>query len=63
MKLLITLFLAMALFASCGKLQRSLTSWTGDFTYKCSKARTTYVQSDSGIAVLLDRDGKPVPCR
>ena len=37
--------------------------WTGDLTYKCSHQGVEYVQSDSGLAVSLDRDGKPVQCK
>ena len=53
---------AFLLLASCGQLQRDITRLTGEFTYKCSRSGVEYVQSDSGIAVHVNRDGKPVTC-
>lgn len=58
----ILIFVAVA-FCGCGAMERGYTSMTGGFTYKCSKSGVEYVQSDSGIAVHVDRDGKPVRCR
>ena len=46
----------------CGQCQRVYTNWTGDLTYKYSKAGVEYVQSDSGITLHVDRDGRPIPC-
>lgn len=31
-------------------------------TYKCSKSGVEYVQSDSGFAVHIKRDGTPIIC-
>jgi hypothetical protein len=50
------------LLVGCGAISRSCTRWTGDLTYKCSKRGTEYVQSDSGIAVSVDKDGTVVGC-
>lgn len=46
----------------CGAVERASTSWTGKLTYKCSKVGTMYVQSDSGLAPLYDKQGRVVPC-
>lgn len=59
MKLLLLVFL----LSGCGKFQRAWTSYTGGLTEKCSSVGTVYVQSDSGLAPLLGRDGLPVPCK
>lgn len=56
------IFLIM-LLSGCGKVQRVFTHWTGDLTYKCSKSGVEYVQSDSGIALHVDQDGKVIPCQ
>lgn len=37
--------------AGCGLWNRTITKYTGDLTYKCSKHGIEYVQSDSGLAV------------
>lgn len=50
------------LLTGCGSMQRSCTGFTGNLTYKCSKVNTEYVQSDSGIALLVDKHGNPVEC-
>ena len=50
------------LLTGCGAMARECTSFTGELTYKCSKAGTEYVQSDSGIAILLDKNGNVVSC-
>ena len=52
----------MLTMCGCGQLQREWTAWTGETTNKCSEAGTVIVQSDSGITMLLDRNGKTVPC-
>lgn len=49
------------LLTGCGSCQRTWTGVTGEFTSKCFKG-VEYVQSDSGIAVAVDRDGKPLAC-
>ena len=51
------------LLSGCGRLQRLYTHWTGDFTVKCASTGVAYVQSDSGLAPLLDKEGKTVPCQ
>ena len=56
------IILSCMLLVGCGTCQRRLTGWTGGLTYKCSKSGVEYVQSDSGIAVHLNRDGSPVTC-
>lgn len=61
MKVLFLIFSVTGL-ASCGKLDRAITAYTGEFTYKCSKSGVEYVQSDSGIAAHLNPDGSPVKC-
>jgi len=58
--LLIGLF---SFLTGCGRCQRTITHWTGDLTYKCSKGGAEYVQSDSGIAVHVNPDtGLPYHC-
>jgi coenzyme F420-reducing hydrogenase gamma subunit len=49
--------------SGCGGCQRSFTNWTGALTEKCASTGVLYVQSDSGIALLVDKDGKPVACK
>lgn len=56
-------YLWIFLLVGCGGLQRSCTHLTGDLTYKCSQSGVEYVQSDSGLAIHLDKDGKPIGCR
>lgn len=51
------------LLVGCGGMQRGCTYFTGDFTYKCAKSGVEYVQSDSGIALLVERDGRPMACK
>lgn len=48
--------------SSCGKFSRIWTSWTGDLTEKCARTGVVYLQSDSGIALLVDGSGKPIIC-
>lgn len=50
------------LLTGCGAMSRSCTGITGSLTYKCSKNGVEYVQSDSGLAISLDRDGAPIIC-
>lgn len=47
---------------ACGGLSRSWTGWTGGLTEKCARTGVIYVQSDSGLALLVDKAGKPVEC-
>ena len=61
--LMIIGLVAMLLISGCGWFSRVTTGWTGGLTYKCSKSGVEYIQSDSGVAVHVDREGKPVPCR
>jgi len=56
------LVFVLVLLTGCGSISRSCTSWTGGLTYKCSKSGIEYVQSDSGLAVSLDKNGAPVIC-
>ena len=49
------------LMTGCGAWERSYTKFTGKPTFKCV-AGVSYLQSDSGITVQLDREGKPVAC-
>ena len=55
--------LVCVLLTGCGSISRSCTSLTGGLTYKCSKYGVEYVQSDSGLAVSLDRNGAPILCK
>lgn len=61
MKHMILLYVCLSLTA-CGKIERLYTHWTGDLSYKCSRQGVEYVQSDSGLAVSLTKDGKPKEC-
>jgi hypothetical protein len=45
-------------FSGCGAVERVVTGITGSLTYKCSKHGVEYIQSDSGIAVSYDGEGK-----
>ena len=60
-KILITVTFCLILSA-CGRLERSWTNVTGTLTYKCSRNGVEYVQSDSGLAVSYDQDGKIIKC-
>lgn len=53
----------MAFLTGCGGCERAVTHWTGSLTYKCSESGVQYVQSDSGIAVHVGQDGKPIACK
>lgn len=57
------ILIALLPLAGCGQVQRAWTNWTGQLTTKCSTVGTTIVQSDSGIAMLLDKESKTVPCK
>lgn len=52
----------LSLATGCGYVQRLWTHYTGDMMTKCTDNGVTYVQSDSGLALLVDRQGNPVPC-
>lgn len=56
-----TLLITMSV-SGCGELQRVFTSFTGDLTEKCFRG-VTYVQSNSGLALAVDADGKPFGCK
>lgn len=60
MKLLVSF---LVLLSGCGYFERATTHFTGSLTYKCSRSNVEYVQSDSGLALHVDRDGKPMGCR
>lgn len=59
----LVLLIGLVLFSGCGAIERSITGITGGLTYKCSRSGVEYVQSDSGIAVHLDKNGQPVSCQ
>lgn len=61
MKFIFIGFLFMSL-QGCGGCQRAITNWTGNLTEKCHKG-VIYVQSDSGLALLVNTEGKPVECK
>lgn len=56
------LFLCSMLLTGCNSLARFTTTMTGDLTYICAKTGILYAQSDSGLAVLLDKLGNVVLC-
>lgn len=60
MRLICLLLLATSL-TGCGYVQRLWTHYTGELTTKCFRG-VTYVQADSGLALLVDRDNEPVAC-
>jgi len=62
MKTLITV-LGVILMTGCGGFSRMITSITGEFTYRCSKSGVEYIQSDSGIALHVHKNGTPVSCK
>ncbi len=37
-------------------------SCASDLKYKCSKSKIEYVYTDNGIALHVDRDGRPQIC-
>lgn len=46
----------------CGACERKFTNITGGLTSKCHEG-VKYLQSDSGLTVALDLNGKPLPCK
>jgi hypothetical protein len=56
------IFVFLFFLTSCGKIERFMTNLTGELTYKCSRSGVEYVQSDSGLAVSVDTDGRPIKC-
>lgn len=56
-------FWILVLFTGCGSIQRACSGFTGELMYRCSKSGVEYVQSDSGVAAHVDKDGKPVVCK
>jgi len=60
-KLFITV-MGVLVLAGCGRIERAWTGLTGGLTYKCSRNGVEYVQSDSGLAVSYDQDGKVIKC-
>ena len=54
--------IALMNLSSCGACERIKTNVTGELTYKCSKSGVEYAQADSGLAVHVDKNGKPVVC-
>ena len=63
MKFVLLLLPPVLLLSGCGYFSRLYTKYTGDLTYKCSKSGVEYVQADSGLAVHLDVNGKPIACK
>lgn len=62
MRFFTMIFLTVSL-SSCGATERMITNVTGELTYKCAKTGVLYAQADSGLAVLVDKHGKPVECK
>lgn len=58
-----SLLVLVFMMSGCGAFNRQYTRWTGDLTYKCSKEGVEYIQSDSGLAVSVNRNGLPVLCK
>ena len=61
MKYVILAVLALSLGA-CGKIDRSIASWTGAASKTCIDG-VTYLQFTSGATVQVDANGKPVACK
>lgn len=61
MKLMFVLLISLGV-VGCGRFERIYTHWTGSLTYKCSRNGVEYVQSDSGLAPSLDKEGNVVTC-
>lgn len=57
------LILVCLLLTGCGAVSRITTQLTGSLTYKCSRQGVEYVQSDSGLAISVDLDNKPIRCK
>lgn len=55
-------FMMLLFLTGCGGIQRGCTYFTGDLMEKC-KQGVTYYQSDSGLALAVDKTGKPIECR
>lgn len=55
--------ICLSALTGCGGIDRIYTEVTGDLTYKCSEHGVEYIQSDSGLAVSLDKRGKPIACK
>jgi hypothetical protein len=51
------------LLTGCGQCRRTFTNITGELTYRCSESGVEYIQSDSGLALHVHQDGRPVPCK
>jgi hypothetical protein len=49
------------LVSGCGKFSRLYTAYTGNVTFKCIEG-VRYIQSDSGLTLLVDIEGKPKSC-
>ena len=47
----------------CGTMQRSCAGFTGNFVTRCSPSGVEYLVNDSGIAVHVDLEGKPIACK
>lgn len=56
-------FVFCLLLTGCGLSAKACSLLTGDLTYTCSKSNVEYVQNDSGIALHVDGNGHPVPCK
>ncbi len=51
------------LCVGCGSMQRGCAAFTGDFSTRCAPSGAEYLVNDSGIALHVDLDGKPVRCK
>lgn len=47
----------------CGWFERKMAVITGYSTFCVSETNVQYVQGASGLAVLVDQNGKPVACK
>lgn len=56
------LLLSIVMLSGCGAVDRVYTRWTANLTYKCSRQGVEYVQSDSGLALSVDKSGQPIKC-
>lgn len=56
----LALVVAIAGLSGCGKVDRMTASWTG-YSTQCVNG-VNYIQFTSGASVMVDREGKPVPC-
>lgn len=55
------LLLSSVMLAGCGSCQRIYTSLSGEVTFKCVEG-VKYIQSDSGLTLLVNKQGLPVEC-